>query len=71
MRAGLLSREMASGVPTLSKKRKATPPAALSRVVGGPRAVGEPGHCAKLSMRENREVRVSRTLKEADVGSGF
>jgi hypothetical protein len=24
-----------------------------------------------VSMRENREVRVSRTLKEADVGSGF
>jgi hypothetical protein len=25
----------------------------------------------EVSMRENREVRVSRTQKEADVGSGF
>jgi hypothetical protein len=46
VRAGLLSREISSqfGVPTPSQLRKATPPAAISRVVGGPRAVEEPGH---------------------------
>ena len=40
------------GVPTLSKRRKATLPAALSRVVGGPRAVEEPGHVRNLQARE-------------------
>ena len=46
VRAGLSSREieMKFGVPTPSPKRKATSPAALSRVAGGPRAVEEPGH---------------------------
>ena len=40
-RAGqVLSREIkAIGVPRRSSTSKATPPAALSRVVGGPRAV--------------------------------
>ena len=40
------------GVPTLSKERKATLPAVLSRAVGGPRAVGEPGHVRNLHARE-------------------
>ena len=40
------------GVPTLSKGRKATPPAALSRAVGGPRAVEEPWHVRNLHARE-------------------
>ena len=40
------------GVPTLSKRRKATLPAALSRVVGGPRAVEEPWHVRNLQARE-------------------
>jgi len=40
------------GVPTLSKEWKATSLAALSRVVGGPRAVGEPGHVRNLHARE-------------------
>jgi hypothetical protein len=40
------------GVPTLSKERKATSLAALSRVVGGPCAVGEPGHVRNLHARE-------------------
>ena len=49
VRAGLLSREieMKFGVPTSSRKRKATLPAALSRVAGGPRAVEEPGHARR------------------------
>jgi hypothetical protein len=40
------------GVPTLLVGRKATLPAALSRVVGGSRAVGEPVHAWKLHARE-------------------
>jgi len=40
------------GVPTLSKGRKATLSAALSRAVGGPRAVGEPWHVRNLRARE-------------------
>jgi hypothetical protein len=40
------------GVPTLSKERKATLSAAFSRVAGGPRAVGEPGHVRNLHARE-------------------
>jgi hypothetical protein len=40
------------GVPTLSKERKATLPAAQARVAGGPRAVGEPGHVRNLHARE-------------------
>src|SRR5262249_39789282 len=35
------------GVPTLCKRRKATPLTTLARVVGGPRAVREPGHVRK------------------------
>jgi hypothetical protein len=52
--AGLLSREMKAkfGVPTLSYWWKATPPVALSRAAGGPRAVGEPGHARNLHARE-------------------
>jgi hypothetical protein len=40
------------GVPTLSKGWKATPLSALSRVAGGPRVVGEPGHVRNLQVRE-------------------
>src|SRR5438552_14016185 len=40
------------GVPTLYKRRKATPLAAFSRVVGGPRVVREPGHVRNLQTRE-------------------
>jgi hypothetical protein len=40
------------GVPTLFPRWKATPLATLSRVVGGPRAVGEPGHVRNLQARE-------------------
>lgn len=43
------------GVPTLSKRWKATSPAALSRVAGGPRAVKEPGHVRNLHAREPGE----------------
>ena len=40
------------GVPTPLTRRKATLLAALSRAVGGPRAVGEPGHARNLHARE-------------------
>jgi hypothetical protein len=40
------------GVPTLLVERKATPLTALSRVVVGPRAVGEPVHAWNLHARE-------------------
>jgi hypothetical protein len=43
------------GVLTLSKGRKATSPAALSRGAGGPRAVAEPGHVRNLHAREPGE----------------
>jgi hypothetical protein len=41
-----------SGVPTLYKRRKATPLAAFSRAVRGPRVVKEPGHVRNLRTRE-------------------
>jgi hypothetical protein len=47
-------RNQRSGVPTLSRLWKATPLAALSRAVSGPRAVKEPGMYGTF-MRENRE----------------
>jgi len=40
------------GVPTLFMRWKATLLAAFSRVVGGPRAVWEPGHVQNLHARE-------------------
>jgi hypothetical protein len=40
------------GVPTLSKRRKATLLAAFSRGVSGPCVVGEPGHVRNLHTRE-------------------
>src|SRR5713226_3185717 len=40
------------GVPTSCRWRKATPPAALSRATGGPRAVEEPVHAWNLYARE-------------------
>src|SRR5664279_289259 len=40
------------GVLTPFTRRKATLLAALSRAVGGPRAVGEPGHAGSLHARE-------------------
>jgi hypothetical protein len=40
------------GVPTLFPRWKATPLTALSRGVGGPRAVGEPWHVRNLQARE-------------------
>jgi hypothetical protein len=48
------------GVPTLSKERKATSPAALSRGAGGPRAVGEPWHVRNLHAREPGEPMPAR-----------
>jgi len=48
-------RNQRSGVPTLSRLWKATPLAALSRAVSGPRAVKEPGHVRNLHAREPGE----------------
>jgi len=48
--------DMCPGCRRGIKRRKATPLAAFSRAVCGPRGVGEPVHARDLSMRENREV---------------
>jgi hypothetical protein len=53
-------RNQDSGVPTPLSWRKATSPAALSRAVGGPRAVGEPGHVRNLHAREPGEPAPAR-----------
>ena len=45
-------RKYGFGVPTLLRRWKATLLAALSRVVGGPRVVKEPGHVRNLHARE-------------------
>jgi len=53
-------RNQRSGVPTLSRLRKATLLAALSRAVSGPRAVKEPGHVRNLHAREPGEPALAR-----------
>src|SRR6266403_5841952 len=50
------------GVPTLSQRRKAILPAALSRAVGGPRAVREPGHVRNLHAREPGDPMLARPV---------
>jgi hypothetical protein len=45
-------RNLRFGVPTPLPRWKAIPLTALSRVVIGPRAVGEPGHVRNLHARE-------------------
>jgi RNA-directed DNA polymerase len=52
-------RNAGSGVPTLSMRWKATSSAALARVAGGPRAVGEPGHVRNLQAREPGDPRTA------------
>jgi hypothetical protein len=60
VQAGLLSREISgSGCRRRPNGRKATSAAAFSRVVVGPRAVGEPGHvrrspCARTGRSRGR-----------------
>jgi hypothetical protein len=53
-------RNEAFGVPTLYKRRKATPLAALSRVVCGPRAVRDPWHVRNLHAREPGDPMLAR-----------
>ena len=53
-------RNQHSGVPTLSRLRKATPPVALTRAADGPRAVKEPGHARNLHAREPGEPAPAR-----------
>jgi hypothetical protein len=48
------------GVPTLLERWKATPLVALSRVVGGLRAVGEPGHVGSPHAREPGDPMLAR-----------
>ena len=50
------------GVPTLFARWKATPLAALSRVVRGPRAVAEPGHVRNLHAREPGDPTFARLV---------
>jgi hypothetical protein len=53
-------RNVAIGVLTLYVRRKATPLAALSRVVCGPRVVKEPGHVRNLQAREPGDPTLAR-----------
>ena len=53
-------RNCSFGVPTLFKWRKATLPAALARVVGGPRGVREPWHVRNLHAREPGDPALAR-----------
>jgi hypothetical protein len=55
-------RNTAIGVPTLFEWRKATLLAALARVVGGPRVVGEPGHVRNLHAREPGDPTLARSV---------
>ena len=50
------------GVLTLYKRRKATLLAALSRVVGGPRAVRDPWHVRNLHAREPGDPTLARSV---------
>ena len=52
------------GVPTPLTRRKATLLAALSRAVGGPRAVGEPGHAWSLHAREPGDPMIARPVDD-------
>ena len=49
-----------SGCRRCHMKRKATPPPAFSRAVGGPRGVGEPVHARSLQAREPGGPTVTR-----------
>jgi hypothetical protein len=55
-------RNPSSGVPTLSYWWKATLPAALSRVVGGPRVVRDPWHVRNLQAREPGDPTVAHLV---------
>jgi hypothetical protein len=55
-------RNQGFGVSTQYRWRKTTPPAALSRVAGGPRAVGEPGHVRNLHAREPGDPILARPV---------
>src|SRR5450759_3093274 len=52
------------GVPTPLTRRKATLLAAISRAVGGPRAVGEPGHAWSLHAREPGDPMIARPVDD-------
>jgi hypothetical protein len=55
-------RNLRFGVLTLFSGWKAIPLAALSRVVRGPRAVGEPGHVRNLHAREPGDPTLARPV---------
>ena len=56
------------GADVLVDQRKATPLAAFSRVVSGPRGVEEPVHARDLFMLENREVSRSPACRDGGAG---
>src|SRR5436190_22456696 len=60
------------GVPTLSRRWKATLPAALWRVAGGPRGVAEPWHVRNLHGREPGDPTVAHTVdhRVGSLGNG-
>ena len=58
------------GVPTLFKWWKATLPAALARVVGGPRGVKEPWHVRNLHAREPGDPMLARPVDHRAGRSG-
>lgn len=57
-RPGYRAAKWESGVPTLYKRRKATPSVALSRVAGGPRAVKRTRACTEPSCARTGRARV-------------
>jgi hypothetical protein len=63
-------RNYGSGVPTLSQRWKATPPAALARVVGGPCVVREPWHVRNLHAREPGDPMSARRVDHQAGRSG-
>ena len=63
-------RNCSFGVPTLFKWRKATLPAALARVVGGPRGVREPWHVRNLHAREPGDPTLARAVDHRAGRSG-
>lgn len=58
------------GADAVAQKRKATSSAALSRVVDGPRAVGEPVHARNLHAREPGDPTVARLVDRRAGRSG-
>src|ERR671925_935489 len=61
---------VSSGCRRRHEERKARPPAALSRAVGGPRAVEEPVHARNPHAREPGDPTLARPLDQRAGRSG-